>query len=210
MIKLLIADDHALVREGLRQIFASTRDIVVVGEAATGHEVLEKIGHNHLDLLLLDMSMPGPSGGELIKRVKSGNSSLPVLVVSMHNEGLFVARAIKAGASGYLTKDSDPEMLLTAIRKVAGGGKFLDPTLAEEMVFGANRSDEKPLHELLSDREYQVFLMVVSGKSNQQIADELCLSIKTISTHKSRLMQKAGLHGNADLIRYALKHHLVE
>ncbi|MFK4445739.1 DNA-binding NarL/FixJ family response regulator [Caballeronia udeis] len=207
MIRILIADDHAIVRSGLKQIIATTEDIVVAGEAAQGAEVIEKLRTCHVDLLLLDMTMPGISGVDLIRRVRTEHPVLPVLVLSIHNEAQVVARAVRAGATGYVTKDSDPDILLAAIRKLAGGGRFMDPKLVDVMVFDTHSIDAAP-HKILSDREFQVLHLLAAGKSINAIADVLVLSAKTISTHKMRLMQKLGIENNAELIRYAIKHGL--
>lgn len=207
MIRILIADDHAIVRGGLKQIIATTVDIDVAGEAAQGAEVIEKLRSCRVDLLLLDMTMPGISGVDLIRRVRTENPALPVLVLSIHNEAQVVARAVRAGATGYVTKDSDPDILLAAIRKLAGGGRFIDPKLVDVMVFDTHSSGAAP-HEILSDREFQVLHLLAAGKSINAIAEVLVLSAKTISTHKMRLMQKLGIENNAELIRYAIKHGL--
>lgn len=207
MIRILIADDHAIVRGGLKQIIATTTDIVVAGEAAQGAEVTEKLRACEVDLLLLDMTMPGISGVDLIRRVRTEQPMLPILVLSIHNEAQVVARAVRAGATGYVTKDSDPDIILAAIRKLSGGGRFIDPKLIDVMVFDTHSSDAAP-HEILSDREFQVLYLLAAGKSINAIAEVLVLSAKTISTHKMRLMQKLGLDNNAELIRYAIKHGL--
>ncbi|HEV3423829.1 MAG TPA: response regulator transcription factor [Paraburkholderia sp.] len=207
MIKILIADDHAIVRGGLKQIIATTADIVVTGEAAQGSEVVDKLRTCDVDLLLLDMTMPGISGVDLIRRVRAEQPAMPVLVLSIHNEAQVVSRALRAGATGYVTKDSDPEVLLAAIRKLASGGRFIDPKLVDAIIFETHSGDAPP-HEILSDREFQVLQMLASGKSINDIAETLALSAKTISTHKMRLMQKLGLGNNAELIRYAIRHGL--
>jgi DNA-binding NarL/FixJ family response regulator len=207
MIRILIADDHAIVRGGLKQIIATTTDIVVAGEAAQGAEAIEKLRTCQVDLLLLDMTMPGVSGVDLIRRVRTEQPVLPILVLSIHNEAQVVARAVRAGATGYVTKDSDPDIILAAIRKLSGGGRFIDPKLIDVMVFDTHSSDAAP-HEILSDREFQVLHLLAAGKSINAIAEVLVLSAKTISTHKMRLMQKLGLDNNAELIRYAIKHGL--
>jgi len=192
MIRILIADDHAIVRGGLKQIIATTADIAVAGEAAQGAEVIEKLRVCRVDLLLLDMTMPGISGVDLIRRVRTEHPALPILVLSIHNEAQVVARAVRAGATGYVTKDSDPE---------------IHPKLADVMVFDTHSSTAAP-HEILSDREFQVLHLLAAGKSINAIAEVLVLSAKTISTHKMRLMQKLGIENNAELIRYAIKHGL--
>ncbi|MGF6919915.1 response regulator [Paraburkholderia sp. 40] len=208
MIRILIADDHAIVRGGLRQIIATTSDIVVAAEAAQGAEVIDKLRSCALDLLLLDMTMPGISGVALIRRIRAEHPSLPVLVLSIHDEAQVASRALRAGATGYLTKDSDPEVLLAAIRKLADGGRFIDPKLVDAMVFDTQRGDVPP-HEVLSDREFQVLQMLAAGRSINEIAQACALSAKTISTHKMRLMQKLGLSNNAEVIRYAIRHGMI-
>ncbi|MFM0731760.1 response regulator transcription factor [Paraburkholderia sediminicola] len=207
MIKILIADDHAIVRGGLKQIIATTTDMIVADEAADGAEVLDKLRARCPDLLLLDMTMPGISGIDLIRRIRTEYTSLPVLVLSIHNEAQVVSRALRAGATGYLTKDSDPEILLTAIRKLAEGGRFIDPKLVDSMIFGTHSGDTPP-HDILSDREFQVLQALAAGKTINDIAEAFALSAKTISTHKMRLMQKLGLSNNSELIRYAIRHHI--
>jgi len=210
MIKLMIADDHAIVREGLKQLFSLYSDISVVGEATNGSDVLVNLRTQTIDLLLLDMTMPGISGVELITRIRAQNATLPILVLSMHNEVQIARRALSNGASGYLTKDSDPEVLLAAIRKVAGGGRFIDPDLAEAMAFDNGKTEQAEPHELLSEREFQILRLLVGGKSVNDIADELSISNKTVSTHKTRLMQKLSVSNNAELVRYGLDNGLID
>ncbi|HEY2968148.1 MAG TPA: response regulator transcription factor [Casimicrobiaceae bacterium] len=210
MIRVVIADDHTIVREGLKQLLLAASDLEVAGEARDGNEVLERVRGSDFDVLLLDMSMPGRSGMELIRQVKSEKPKLRVLVLSMHAEHQYAVRAIKAGASGYLTKDSASRELVSAIRKVAGGGAFISAEVAEALALGAMPQAEGPPHASLSDREYQVFRLLVSGKSVSDIAAELNLSAKTVSTHKARLMEKMALSNEAELIRYAIKHRLVD
>ena len=209
MIRLLIADDHAIVRSGLKQIFALVPDFDVVGEAVNGGEVLERIRHTPFDLLLLDMNMPGISGADLITRVKAHRSDLAILVLSMHNEPQVASRALKAGANGYITKDCEPDILLTAIRKVATKGKYIDPDLAEKMVFDVTSTALRPPHCLLSDRELEIFRLLTTGKGVNEIAAQLAISNKTVSTHKVRLMEKMALSSMADLMRYAMQHDLL-
>lgn len=210
MIKVLIADDHAVVRRGLRQILGLSTDFAVAEEAANGQEVLEKLRGHEFDVLLMDISMPGGNAVDLLKRVRVEQPKMAVLVHSMHNEGAIAARMLKAGAAGYITKDSDPEALIAALRKVAAGGRYIDPQVAEQMVFNDGADGERPYHESLSDRESQVFTMLAGGKSLNEIAEELHLSPKTVSTHKARLMEKLKVRSNAELIRYALTHHLTK
>jgi DNA-binding NarL/FixJ family response regulator len=210
MIRVVIADDHTIVREGLKQLLLAASDLEVAGEARDGHEVLERVRNSDFDVLLLDMSMPGKSGMELIRQVKGEKPKLRILVLSMHAEHQYAVRAIKAGASGYLTKDSASRELVSAIRKVASGGAFISPEVAEALALGAMPQAEGPPHATLSDREYQVFRMLVAGKSVSDIAAELNLSAKTVSTHKARLMEKMALDNQAELVRYAIKHRLVD
>ena len=206
MIRVVIADDHTILREGLRQLLGAATDIEVAGEAADGFEVLARVRGLDFDVLLLDMSMPGKSGIELIKQVKAEKPRLRVLVLSMHEEAQYAVRAIKAGASGYVTKDSAGTQLVTAIRKVANGGAFITAEVAEQLALGAMPDAEQPPHTLLSDREYEVFELLVSGHTVTDIAGRLNLSGKTVSTHKARLMEKLGIDNQADLVRYAMKH----
>lgn len=212
-LHILIADDHTILRGGLKQIIATTTDIVVAAEAASSAETLaicQKQG-DQLDLLLLDITLPDISGLELIPRLHDEYPHLPILVLSMHNERQIVSRAIKSGAAGYVTKDAHPEILLSAIRKVAAGGRFVDPALVESMVFAGNASDEDaPPHELLSDREYQILKLIIAGYKLNDIALNLNLSPKTVSTYKLRLMQKLGIDNNAALYRYAMQQNLAE
>ncbi|MBI3898210.1 MAG: response regulator transcription factor [Gammaproteobacteria bacterium] len=209
MIRVIIADDHTIVREGLKQLLAGA-DFEIVGEARDGHEAIECVRTLAADVLLLDMSMPKKSGIELIKQIKSERPKLRVLVLSMHEEQQYAIRAIKAGASGYLTKDSASAQLISAIRKVAGGGAFISSAVAEQLALGAMPQTEGPPHTALSDREYQVFQLLVSGKSVTEIGEQLNLSVKTVSTHKARLMEKLGLTNQTELVRYAIAHRLVD
>ena len=210
MIKVLIADDHAIVREGLKQLFALDDRIVVAGEAANGAQVLDALREGGVDLILLDMTMPGVSGVSLISRIRAQEGAPPILVLSMHNEVQIARRALNAGATGYLTKDSRPEILLMAIHKVAAGGRMIDPVLAEQMAFELGGSGQRPPHTLLSDREFHILRLLVRGISVNGIAEELAISNKTVSTHKARLMQKMNIDNNAELVRYAVEHGLIE
>lgn len=209
MIRIVIADDHTIVRHGLKQILALTPDIIVVGESGDGDELLDVLTQIPCDLVLLDMNMPGLAGVDLIKRMRTECSHLPILVLSMHIEGQIASRALKAGASGYLTKDSDPEILVGAIRKVVSGGRFVDAALVETLLFDHDLETRAP-HEGLSPRELQVFLMLASGKTVSKIAGELNLSIKTISTHKCRFMLKMNIQTKTDLVRYAIRYQLID
>lgn len=206
MIRILLADDHSIVRSGLKQLLATEADLTVAGEASQGSEALTRLRQGGIDLLLMDMSMPGISGLDLIRRTHTEAPEVPVVVLSMHNESQLVSRALRAGASGYVTKDSDPAILLAAIRKVARGGRFIDPALVDAMVFGA--PEEAPPHEALSDREFEVLQLLSQGLALAAVGERLHVSAKTVSTHKTRLMQKLGIDNNAELVRYALRHGL--
>ena len=210
MIRILIADDHAIVRGGLKQLFAMVQDIDVAGEAVNGMQALDFLRHTPVDLVLLDLTMPGMSGIDIITRMRSAFPDLPVLVLSMRNEPQIVRQVLKVGASGYLTKDSEPEMLVAAIRKTAAGGRFIDPALAEQLVFDIDQPGAAPLHEQLSGREAQILTLLARGHSVNDIAADLMISNKTVSTHKAHLMQKMNFMNNADLVRYAIMHGLVE
>ena len=187
-LSVLLADDHAIIRDGLRQILADTEDLAVVGEAANGLEVMQKVRERDWNVLVLDISMPGRNGLELIRMVKDERPELPILVFSMHQEEQYAVRALKAGAQGYLTKESDSELLVAAIRRVAGGGVYLSDKVAALMVRGMRPSDKPQAHHLLSDREFQIFNMLVAGRGLTEIGAELSLSVKTISTHSTRLI----------------------
>lgn len=209
MIRLLMAEDHTLVREGLKQLFAEAGGLTVAGEATDGGQVLELLWRGCFDLLLLDVSMPGLSGEELINCIRTRYPSLPILVLSMHNEPQIVRRTLQAGASGYLTKDCDPDTLLTAIHRLADGGRFIAPELAEHVVFDMSAGLSPILHERLTDREQQVLELLVKGHSLKDIASRLVISHKTVSTHKTRLMKKMNMANNAELIRYCVAEGLV-
>jgi len=209
-IRVLIADDHAIVREGLKQILSEVPDMVVAGEAADGLQALDKIRKEAWDIVLLDMSMPGKSGIELLKQIRCEYPKLPVLILSMHKEDQYAIRTLRAGASGYLTKESAPQLLVSAIRKVANGGRYISPSLAEKLLLDWSPHEDKPLHTTLSDREFQIFQMIVSGKSTSEIAEELALSVKTVSTHKVRILQKMKMKNNTELVVYAMKYQLID
>jgi DNA-binding NarL/FixJ family response regulator len=204
MIRVLIVDDHAILRAGLRQMFSLTPDIKVAGETDNGRQVLQAVtGGEGFDLLLLDLSLPDISGIELICRVRDQNVKLPILVLSVHNELQIVKRALKAGAAGYLTKNSDPDRLFAAIRKVASGGHFIDAAIAEQLVFNGN-TDDRPRNERLSHREFEILRLLAKGLSVNEIASMLAISDKTVSTYKTRLMGKLALKTTMDLVRYAM------
>jgi len=206
MIRVLIADDHAIVREGLCQLFSLCSDLQVAGEAVNGGQVLSHVREGGVDVVLLDMSMPGISGVDLIKRLRLHHGALPVLVLSMHNELQIARRALAAGANGYLTKDCGGEMLTLAIRKVAAGGRFIDPRLVERMVFAGEEEHAAAPHEQLSSREQRILGLLGQGRTVNEIAAELSISNKTVSTHKARLMQKMSFANNAELMRYIFTH----
>lgn len=210
MIRIVIADDHSIVREGLKRIVSSIEGMEVIGEAGNGTEVMQRVRELAFDVLVLDLSMPGRSGMELIKLVRSEKPQLRILVLSMHQELQYAVRAIKNGASGYLTKESAPDQLEQAIRKVASGGAFISAEVAEQLALGAMPGSQAVPHESLSNREFEVLQMLVAGVSLTDIGTKLNLSVKTVSTHKTNLMQKMGLQNQNELIRYAIKHGLTE
>ena len=209
MLNLLIADDHSIVRRGLRQIHEETPDIQVSGAAANGREVMEKVRARSWDALVLDLAMPGASGLDVLKQVKEHSPSLPVLILSMHEQDQYAGRALKAGASGYLPKESAPEELVNAIRRICAGGKYL--TVEQVLKLGclSQNADEQLPHEKLSDREFQVLRLIASGKAVSQIGVELKLSVKTVSTYRMRLLEKMRLKNNAELTHYGVKNGLV-
>ena len=210
MIKILIADDHPIVRKGLKEIIEETSDMKVIDEASTGQVVLDKVFKTEFDVVLLDISMPGKSGLDILKELINHRSKLTVLVLSMHPEEQYAMQVFKAGASGYLTKESAPDELLTALRKVSKGGKYVSSSLAEKLAYALEKDVEKAPHEILSAREYEVMRKIASGKTVTDIARELFLSPKTISTYRTRILEKMGMKNNAELIRYAIKNHLVD
>ena len=209
MLNLLIADDHSIVRRGLRQILEETPDLQVGGEAANGREVMEKVRARSWDALVLDLAMPGASGLDVLKQVKEHSPSLPVLILSMHEQDQYAGRALKAGASGYLPKESAPEELVNAIRRICAGGKYL--TVEQVLKLGclSRNADGQLPHESLSDREFQVLRLIASGKAVSQIGIELKLSVKTVSTYRMRLLEKMRLKNNAELTHYGVKNGLV-
>jgi DNA-binding NarL/FixJ family response regulator len=210
MIRILIADDHTLVREGLKQILQAAGDFQVGGEAANGMEVMALVRREDWDLVLLDMSMPGRSGIDLIKQLKDEKPRLRILVLTMHGEEQYAMRAFKAGAAGYLTKESAPVELACAVRKVAAGGVYVSLTMAEKLALNLNPGGDELPHQRLSDREFDVFQRLVAGQSVSDIADRLSLSVKTVSTHKTRILQKMEMQNQTELVRYAVKHNLID
>ncbi len=209
MINVLIADDHTVVRQGLKQILSDDPQLAVVGEAADGNEVLKALETLSVDALVLDITMPGRNGLDVLKEVKRKRPALPVLVLSMHPEDQFAIRILRAGAAGYITKESAPEELVGALRKVCTGGKYVSPQLAEKLaVFIEDETTRHP-HEKLSDREFEVLRMLASGKTVTEVADDLLLSVKTVSTYRSRVLEKMKMTSNAELTRYALQNGLI-
>jgi len=211
MIRILIADDHSIVREGLKYMLMGFPDMTVAGEAANGQEVIDLLNKEESwDVVVLDISMPGKSGIEVIQDIKQHSPKLPVLILSMHPEEQFAIRCLKAGASGYVGKQSVSVQLVEAIRKVHGGGKFLSPDLAERLAYYIGRDSEKPPHESLSNREFQVFRLIARGKTVTEIANELSLSVKTVSTYRTHILEKMDMKTNADLVQYAIQNKLQE
>ncbi len=207
-LRVLVVDDHAVVREGIARILAGTGEGWAVGEASSGFQALDWLRHNPADVVIVDLSMPGMSGLELVKRIRAEFGRLPVLVLSMHAEEQYALRAFKAGANGYMTKDGASAELLKALRKIAGGGAYVSGELAERVVLQLNGGVEVARHAQLSDRELEVLRRLVAGQRPTEIAQALHLSVKTISTHKSRIQEKLNLPTLADLVRYGLEHDL--
>jgi DNA-binding NarL/FixJ family response regulator len=209
-IRVLVADDHVMFRRGLKMVLEDTPDMVVADEAGTGREALAKALKGNFDVLLLDISMPERSGFDILKDLKQLKPELPVLILTMHAEDKYAVRVLKAGASGYLTKKNAPDELVSAIRKVLAGGRYVSESLAEKIAFELQEGGEKPPHENLSDREYQVMCLIATGKSMSDIAEELSLSVNTVSTYRARILEKMRLKNTAELIHYAISNHLVE
>ena len=209
-INVLIADDHAIVRQGLKQIISETEDMLVTGEADDGAEALALARQQPWDVFLLDVSMPNRNGIDTLKQLKKEFPRLPVLILSMHPEEQYAVRALKAGASGYLTKQSAPEQLVNAIRQVASGKKYLSPAVAQQLADAISEDTEKSPHERITDREYQVLKLIAAGKTLTQIAESLNLGVATVSTYRARLLEKMGLRSTAELIRYGLEHGLAD
>ncbi len=210
MIKVLVADDHPVVREGLKQILAEAQDIDVAAEAEDGHELLEKVRKQAFDVVVLDLTMPGLMGLDALKQLKSEHPHLPILILSIHPEEQYALRVLRAGASGYLTKASAPDRLIGAIRKVHRGGNYVSSSLAERLADELRGDITKLPHEFLSDREYQVMCLIASGKTVTEIGDQLALSVKTVSTYRSRILEKMRMKTNAELTHYAIENKLVD
>lgn len=209
MIQILIVDDHAILRRGLKEILEREFRDVSIGGAGTAEQALTQLGSEKWDLVILDITMPGRSGVDVLRNLKALRPKLPVLVLSMHPEDQYGKRVLKAGASGYMNKESAPEELIKAVRKLLSGGRYVSPTLAETLAVDLGRDDGTPAHERLSDREFEVLRKMASGKTVGQIAQELHLSVPTVSTYRARILEKMGMSNTAELIRYALSHHLV-
>lgn len=207
--KILIADDHAIFREGLKQVIAKTVDMVVADEAKDGQEVLKKVQDNDFDVVILDITMPGRSGIDILADIKRIKPKLPVLILSMHPEEQYALRAFKAGASGYLTKGSSSQELFEALHKITMGKRYISASLAEALADGLGNNGDQPLHEELSIREYQVMCLIAAGKKPQQIAEDLAMSVKTVGTYRARILKKMNMKCNADLTRYALEKGMV-
>ena len=210
MIKVFIADDHSLIREGFKKLLKDEMDIEVVGEAGNAKDTMEFVLKNNVDVLSLDINLPDKSGLDLLKELREFKPGLRVLILSMHPEDRFAMRVLKAGAFGYVTKESAGEELVKAIRKVHNGGKYVSATLAEKLVFEIQSGSDKPVHEILSDREFQVFQLIASGKTLAEIADSLSLAVTTVSTYRARILEKLNLHSNAELIHYAITNKLLD
>ena len=210
MINVFIVDDHTLIREGIKNLLVQEKDIKLVGETSNPFEVVDQIQKSKCEILILDLSMPGKSGLDVLKEIKTFVPEVKVLIMTMLPEGQFAKRTLKAGASGYLTKDSAGEELITAIRRIASGRKYVTQALAEKLADDLDDTFEKPPHEILSDREFQILKMMAKGKSQTDIADELSISISTVNTYRSRIREKLGLHSNAELIHYAFQNNLIE
>lgn len=210
MIGLFIADDHPVVRQGIRQIVAATDDITVVDEATNGYEALQRLADSTCDLVLLDLSLPDIDGLDLLKQLRREHPSRPILILTMHSEDQFALRALKAGASGYLTKESAPGELVGAVRKVVAGGRYISQRLAESLAAHLGPDNEKAAHERLSDREYQVLRLIAAGRSTRDISTQLSLSTKTVSTYRARLLDKMGMRTSAELMAYAVRHRLAD
>jgi len=209
-MKILIADDHAVFRRGLKETIGEAFPKVTFGEAQTALEAVEGVRQQNWDIVILDISMPGESGLDILNELKRLRPKLPILLLSMHPEEQYARRALKSGASGYLTKESVPEELKLAVRKIVAGGRYVSATLAEKLAYDLRSGVDVPVHELLSDREFQVLRMIASGKTVKQIADEIALSVKTVSTYRARILEKTGMKTTAELIRYAIQAQLVD
>ena len=210
MIRILIADDHAIVRRGLKQIIEGSGEMIVVAEAESGIDALHKIREIACDVVLLDISMPDMSGIDVLKQIHAEKPQLPILILSIYSEDQYAKRLIKAGAVGYMTKESAPSEVIKALQHVAGGKKYISPVVAEILANELGMAEEKLPHQILSDREYQIFLLLASAQTVSDIADALALSVKTVSTYRTRVLEKMHLKNNAELMRYAVDNQLTQ
>lgn len=209
-MKIIIADDHPIVRAGLKQIIAETPDMIVASEANDGYELLKKVRKEDFDAVIMDITMPGMNGLDVLKQLRIERPKLPVVILTYHPEAQYAVRVLRAGASGYVTKATAPDELIKAIRKVSQGGRYVSSTLAERLAYELDFQSEKMPHETLSDREFQVMCMLGSGKTVKEIAEELSLSVKTVSTYRSRILEKMKMRNNAELTHYAIENRLVD
>ena len=210
MITVLIADDHGLIREGLKKVLREASDMEVAGEAQDVPDLLEHLQKKPVSVLVLDISLPGRSGMDALQEIKEKHPNMPVLILSVHPEELFAIRALKAGAAGYITKDSAPQELIQAIRKVVDGGKYVSPSLAEKLATEVKKPSDVPLHETLSNREYQILRLIATGKPPREIANELMISVNTVNTYRTRMLEKMNMKTDAEIIRYAIENRLIE
>ena len=210
MIRMIIADDHPIVRAGMKQIISEASDMIVADEAGDGHQLLNKIRKENFDVVILDLTMPHMDGLDVLKQLRIEKPKLPVIILSIHPESQYALRVLKAGAAGYVTKTSAPDELINAIRKVCRGGKYISPSIAEKLAFQLDTNFKEMPHEMLSDREYQVMRMMASGKTVTEIAEKLALSVKTISTYRSRILEKMKMKNSAELMHYAIQNKLVD
>ncbi|MDD3517772.1 MAG: response regulator transcription factor [Chromatiales bacterium] len=208
-MKILLVDDHAIFRQGLKQILETAIDVCETGEAGNAADAMRLVRNEDWDLAILDISLPDRNGIELLKLIKTERPRLPVLMLSMYAEDQYAVRALRGGAGGYLTKESAPEELAAAVRKLVAGGRYITASLAERLAMAIDDHGDRPLHELLSDREYQVLLRIASGKTASEIAVEMSISVKTVSTYRSRILEKMGMKHNAELTHYAVRNGLV-
>jgi two-component system, NarL family, invasion response regulator UvrY len=208
-LQVLIADDHSIVRQGLKQIIMDEFSKAKVQEASTGNQTLEKCRESNFDVIILDISMPGKNGLEILKQLRAESIKNPVLILSMHSESQYAVRMLKAGASGYLTKETASEELVAAVHRVLAGRKYITETLAEQLATDFDNPSDKPLHQLITDREFQVLCLIATGKTVSEIAEELCLGVPTISTYRARILEKMSLKNNAELTHYAIQHGIV-
>ncbi len=210
MIKIIIADDHIIIRAGIKQLLDGAHDMVVAGEASDGQKLIQEIQKNHYDVIVIDISMPGRNGIEIIKQIRSSGDKTPILALSYYPEEQFAIRVLKAGACGYMNKDVQPEELVEAIYKVARGGTYVSPAVAEKLAMNINMTQDASPHESLTDREHEVFLKIAGGMTVSEIADEMFLSVKTVSTYRARILEKLNLKNNAEITYYAIRNNLIE